>query len=189
MVALAQATQAGKIAGRISLVLSDVPDAPALARAAAMGIPAIHLQAGPGAHRLRGPFEQAYLDTLAAHEITVVCLAGFMRILEPSFLNEFPNRVLNVHPSLLPSFPGLDAIGQALRYGVRVTGATVHMVDASVDGGPVILQKAVALDPGDDRAAVESRVHTAEHEIFPEAVALLCAGKLERDGRVVRILP
>ena len=153
-----------------------------------MGIPALHLPAGPGPHRLRGSFQAAYLDTLRAHKISIVCLAGFMRILEPTFLNEFPNRVLNVHPSLLPSFPGLDAIGQALAYGVRVTGATVHFADAAVDAGPVILQLAVPLEAGESLVSVEERVHQAEHRIFPQALALLCAGRLERNGRTVRIL-
>ncbi len=117
-----------------------------------------------------------------------VVLAGFMRILSPQFVSRFPARILNVHPSLLPAFPGRDAIGQALRYGVRETGVTVHLVDETLDGGPIVLQEALRVSPQDDEATLSARIHALEHRLLPQAVELMARGRLAIDGRKVTIL-
>ena len=189
MAALADAAAAGKIPARVELVLSDVAGAPVLQRAAGRGLEARHLDPGASRHRLDGPAEAAYVRALRERAITLVCLAGFMRILGPAFLDAFPQAILNVHPSLLPAFPGLGAVRQALAYGVRVTGATVHFAAREVDAGPVVLQEAVAVLPGDTEESLTRRVHQAEHRIYPEAAALFCEGRLRLEGRWVRILP
>ncbi|MBI5836605.1 MAG: phosphoribosylglycinamide formyltransferase [Candidatus Eisenbacteria bacterium] len=188
MVALADAAAAGKIPGSIELVLSDVPGAPVLQRASERGIEARHLDPGRSRHRLDGEAEAAYIRELRGRGITLVCLAGFMRILHPAFLEAFSNSILNVHPSLLPAFPGLDAVGQALAFGARVTGATVHFVWPAVDAGPVVLQEAVPVREGDTHETLAARVHDVEHRIYPRAAALFCEGRLSVEGRHVRIL-
>jgi phosphoribosylglycinamide formyltransferase-1 len=188
MAALADAAASGRIPGRVEVVLSDVPDAPVLRRAAERGIEALHLFPGPSRHRLDGGAEPDFMRALQERGITLVCLAGFMRILGPAFLESFPDSILNVHPSLLPAFPGLDAVRQALEYGARVTGATVHFVRPRVDAGPIVLQEAVAVRADDSLESLAQRIHQAEHRIYPEAVALWCEGRLRVDGRQVRIL-
>ncbi len=117
-----------------------------------------------------------------------VVLGGFMRILSPQFVSRFPARILNVHPSLLPAFPGRDAIGQALRYGVRETGVTVHLVDETLDGGPIVLQEALRVSQQDDEATLSARIHALEHRLLPQAVELMARGRLAIDGRKVTIL-
>ena len=188
MVALAESARRGELGARIELVVSDVSESPALARARDLGLEARHVAPGPSRFGLDGAAEASCLGLLEDHGIQLVCLAGFMRILRPRFLNTYRGAVLNIHPSLLPAFPGLNAIGQALDYGVRVTGATVHFVTDEVDGGPVVLQKAVPILPDDDVETLEARIHEAEHEIFPRAAARFCAGLLCVEGRKVRIL-
>lgn len=189
MLALSKAISDGHIPASIELVLSDVPDAPALERAAARGHEALHIPAGPSTHRLSGEAEQLYIEALRSRAITLVCLAGFMRILKAGFLEAFPDRILNIHPSLLPAFPGLDAIGQALEHGVQVTGVTVHFVNGTVDGGPIVLQRAVEVEPADDHASLAEKIHAAEHDLFPRAVGLFCLNQLRLEGRRVRIVP
>jgi phosphoribosylglycinamide formyltransferase 1 len=188
MAALAESARRGELGARIELVVSDVFGSPALTRARELGLEARHVDPGPSRFGLDGPAEAACLELLEHHRIDLVCLAGFMRILRPRFLSAYRGAVLNIHPSLLPAFPGLNAIGQALEYGVRVTGATVHFVTAEVDAGPVILQRTVPVEPDDDLESLGVRIHEAEHEIYPRAAALFCAGRLCIEGRKVRIL-
>jgi phosphoribosylglycinamide formyltransferase 1 len=167
---------------------SDKPQAMALERAAAAGIEAAVF---PDAdYPDRAARDRAMGDWLEAREIDLVVLAGYMQLLSPGFVERFRGRVLNVHPALLPSFPGLDAIGQALAHGVRVTGVTVHLVDEGVDSGPIVLQRPVEVPASRDRAELEQRLHEVEHELLPEAIALFAAGQvgLDRDNpRLVHV--
>ena len=186
--ALLDAERRGELdPGEVGVVVSNRPDAAALARAARAGKPAIPLDHRP--FTSRESFEDALLEILANHRVEAVILAGFMRVLTPHFLARYPDRVLNIHPSLLPAFPGIDAQRQALAYGVKVTGCTVHLVEASVDGGPVILQAAVPVDDGDDVETLRARILEREHVLLPRAAQLLAAGRLERHGRRVIVLP
>jgi phosphoribosylglycinamide formyltransferase-1 len=186
--ALLDAEEHGALApATVACVVSNRPGVQALARAAAAGKPA-HV-VDHTAFAGRAPFEDALLGVLASHAVEAVVLAGFMRLLTPRFLDRFPDHILNIHPSLLPAFPGVDAQRQALEHGVKVTGATVHFVDASLDGGAIVAQAAVPVLDGDTRNALAARILEREHEILCWAVQLLAAGKLVRDGRKVRVLP
>lgn len=169
-------------AATIAVVISNQPDAPALARAAAAGVPA---EVIPHRGRSREAFETAVLDALGARHVEAVVLAGFMRLLTPHFLARFPLRVINTHPSLLPAFPGADAPAQAIAHAVKLSGVTIHFVDASLDGGPIIAQAAVAVEPGDDAAALHHRIQREEHRLLPEVVRRLAAGELSCQGRLV----
>ena len=139
-------------------------------------------------HPNRRSFEDALLIEMRAAEIEGVVLAGFMRILTEHFVSAFPLRILNTHPALCPAFPGVNAPRQALDYGVKVTGCTVHLVDAGVDTGPIVFQATVPLEDGDDEASLHERIRAHEHRLLPEATRLLAAGLLRVDGRRVRIL-
>jgi phosphoribosylglycinamide formyltransferase-1 len=167
---------------------SDKPDAMALERAAGAGI-----ETAPFALRDFEGREQrdvAIGDWLEGLGVDLIVLAGYMQLLSPGFVRRFANRIVNVHPALLPSFPGLDAIGQALDHGVRVTGVTVHFVDEGVDSGPIILQRPVPVPPDRDREALEDAIHTTEHELLPEAIRMIAAGRVRIDPdnpRLVRI--
>jgi phosphoribosylglycinamide formyltransferase-1 len=167
---------------------SDKPDARALERARAAGIETASFPAGEYADREAR--DTAIGDWLERCEVELVVLAGYMQLLSASFVRRFARRVINVHPALLPSFTGLDAIGQALDYGVRTTGVTVHFVDEGVDTGPVLLQRAVTIPASRDRAELEAAIHAVEHELLPEAVRMIAAGRVSFDGensRIVRI--
>jgi phosphoribosylglycinamide formyltransferase-1 len=137
----------------------------------------------------RCDFERALLATLAEHHIQIVALAGFMRLLSAVFLQNYPDRVINIHPSLLPAFPGMHAIKQALAYGVRISGCTVHLVDEGTDTGPVLLQAAVPVEPDDDEDRLAGRILAAEHRLFPAALRILAQGPLRREGRRVVTVP
>ena len=182
--ALHSAVERGELPARIGVVMSDVPDAPGIARAAALGLPTAVLPrsgfAGRDAH------EAAILAALAAHGVDWVCLAGFMRLLSPGFLRAYPQRVLNVHPSLLPAFPGLHPQRQALAHGVKVSGCTVHFVDDGVDSGPIVVQRAVPVLDGDDEAALAARILVEEHQAYPEGLRRLLAEPWSVAGRRVR---
>lgn len=181
--ALIAARDAGTLApAELAVVISNVPDAPALERADAAQIPKTVVD-----HRnlSREDFETKLLDVLAAHEVDAVVLAGFMRLLTSHFLGHFPSRVLNTHPSLLPAFPGVDAPAQAIAYGVKTSGVTIHFVDASLDGGPIIAQAAVAVDPTDDAASLHARIQLEEHRLLPACVRQLALGELACEGRIV----
>lgn len=185
--ALIDATEQGVINGRIVLVVSDQPGAYALSRAEKHGIPTRVLMRKE--YPSREEFEAVLVQAVRAAGADLVLLAGFMRILSASFLREFPERVMNIHPSLLPAFPGLDAQGQAWAYGVRVTGCTVHFVDEGMDTGPIILQAAVPVLNGDTRDDLAHRILEQEHRIYPEAVRLYQEGRLRVEGRKVVITP
>ena len=185
MTALVTAMREGRVPADPAVVVSNVPDAPGLALASGWGIPTAvvnHRSVTP-----REAHERAVIDILQEHGVDIVCLAGYMRRLSPLFVAAFPARVLNVHPALLPSFPGLDAQQAALDYGVKVTGCTVHLVDDELDHGPIVLQAEVPVLENDTEASLSARILEREHAIYPEALALLAAGRLRVDGRRVRM--
>jgi phosphoribosylglycinamide formyltransferase 1 len=175
--------------GRIVLALSDRPDAPVLEAASRLGVEALYIDPGPRRTVFSPEAELAWADALEERGTGLVCLAGLMRLLKGPLLERFPGRVMNIHPSLLPSFPGLEAQRQALEHGARVSGCTVHFVDAGVDSGPIILQACVEVLPGDTAGSLSARILEREHSIYPEAVRLFCEGRLSVEGRIVRILP
>ena len=175
------AIAARRLDATIGLVLSSRADAPGLQRARDAGIPALHLH--PRDYADRDDYDRALATLLIQHRIALVCLAGFMRLVGPKLLEAFPNRILNIHPSLLPCFPGLDAQRQAFEYGVRVTGATVHLVNAQLDGGPIVLQAAVPVLDDDTVETLAARVLAEEHRLYPAAVDLILGGDWSIDGR------
>jgi phosphoribosylglycinamide formyltransferase 1 len=181
MLALAEAVRGGRIPdAEIALVISNVPDAGGLAKAAELGIPTAVLD-----HRgkTREEHDRAMAERLRAAQVEVICLAGYMRLLSPWFTAEFRNRVLNIHPSLLPAFPGLHAQRQALEHGVKFTGCTVHLVDEHLDHGPIVKQAVVPVLPDDTEESLSARILVEEHRIYAEAVALVLSGKLRLEGR------
>jgi phosphoribosylglycinamide formyltransferase 1 len=176
--ALIDAVQGGRLEAPISVVISNKTGAGGLLRAEAAGIPTLVLD-----HRAfgsRDEYDAALANALREHGATIVCLAGFMRLVGPPLLNAFPNAILNVHPSLLPSFPGVEAQAQALAHGVRVSGATVHLVTGELDGGPIVLQAAVSVLDDDTPATLAERILVEEHRIYPEAVQMI----LDRGWRI-----
>ncbi|MGE3842193.1 MAG: phosphoribosylglycinamide formyltransferase [Vicinamibacterales bacterium] len=179
--ALIDAIRAGSLEAQIALVVSNRADAPGLQRAEAAGIDTIVLP--HKAYPTRESFDAALVDTLRAHRVDVVCLAGFMRLLGRTFVDAFPHAVLNIHPSLLPAFPGLDAQRQALEHGVRVTGVTVHLVTPELDAGPIILQATVPVRDDDTVQSLSARILVEEHRIYPEAVRLVLEGGWRVEGR------
>lgn len=179
--AIADAVDAGRIAdARIAVVISNLADAPGLEAARARGLTAIAIEAQG---RKRAEHDQEIVATLRAHQVELVCLAGYMRLLSPGFVQAFQGRILNIHPSLLPAFPGLDAQQQAFEYGVQVTGCTVHFVDEQLDHGAIIVQRAVPVLPGDDAHTVAERILEQEHQAYAEAIARVLSGKYEVVGR------
>ncbi|MFA4873965.1 MAG: phosphoribosylglycinamide formyltransferase [bacterium] len=176
----------GLIDAQVRVVVSDVAEAYALARARKSGIPAIAIERNNFSSRPE--FEEAIVDTLNERGVELVCLAGFMRIIGATLLEAFPDRIINVHPALLPSFPGLHAQKQALDYGVKVAGCTVHFVDSKTDHGPVIAQASVEVREDDTAETLAARILKEEHRIYPEAIQLYAAGRLKIEGGRVRIL-
>ena len=171
----------GRLDAQIAVVMSNRDDAAGLKRASAAGIETTCLS--PRGYADRDAYDRAVAVALEAREVNVVCLAGFMRLVGPPLLTAFPNRMLNIHPSLLPAFPGLDAQRQALDYGVRFSGATVHLVTSALDGGPIILQSAVPVREGDTVEGLSARILVEEHRIYPEAIQLLLDGDWSVQGR------
>ncbi len=184
--ALARAERRGALGGRIAALVCDRPDAPVLERARRLGIEALHLE--PGRYRTRLEDEAAYVGALRERGVEVVLLAGFMRILHADFLGAFPDRILNIHPSLLPAFPGLDAIRRAYEHGVRWTGCTVHLVNEGTDSGPILAQVAVEVLENDTFEDLAARIHQAEHRLYPETVARYLTEPFRIEGRRVRWL-
>jgi phosphoribosylglycinamide formyltransferase-1 len=183
LVALADAVQAGRIAdAEIALVISNVATAAGLAKAQERGIATIVLE-----HRgkTREEHDRAMAAELRKHEVDLICLAGYMRLLSPWFIREFPQRILNIHPSLLPAFTGLDAQKQAFEYGVKASGCTVHFVDEELDHGAIIRQAVVPVLPNDDEHTLAARILVEEHKIYAEAVAQVLRGKFRIEGRRV----
>ena len=178
--ALLAAAREDRLGGEVSVVLSNVADAPALDKARAAGVPAVVCD-----HRghAREEHDRAMLGVLRDHGVDLVCLAGYMRLLSAPFLSALPHRVVNIHPSLLPAFPGMDAQRQAWEHGVKVSGATVHLVEEALDAGPIVMQEAVAVRPDDTPDTLAARILEAEHRIYPRAVRLLLGGRWHVEGR------
>jgi len=189
MQAIQDAIMAGRLPARIVCVISDVPDAFILERARRAGIPAFYVDPAPFKTKLDGEAEQRVLAYLREHGAEAVLLAGFMRMVKQGLLRAYPHRVLNIHPALLPAFPGLEAWRQAIEYGVKVSGCTVHFVDEGMDTGPIIAQQAVPVHDDDTPETLHARIQEAEHVLYPEAVRWLAEGRLIVEGRRVRILP
>ena len=187
LASIIEAIERGEIRAEIAVVIADKADAYALERAREKGIPAVAVVYRDYAER--ADFERALLTELHTHGVTLVVLAGFMRILSPVFVHAYTGRILNIHPALLPSFPGAHAHRDVLAYGVKVSGCTVHFVDEGMDSGPIILQASVPVQEGDTEEALAARVLAQEHRIFPEAIKLYVEGRLRTDGRKVHILP
>ena len=183
--AIARAVASGAIPCALAVLISDRAEAPALSLARAHGIESLAIEARE--HPGREAHDKAILGALEERGVGLVCLAGYLRLLSPGFVRHFAGRLLNVHPSLLPAFPGLHAQRQALEYGVRVTGATVHFVDEGTDTGPIVLQAAVAVRGDDTEASLTARILAEEHRIYPEAIHLYAEGRIRLDGRRVHI--
>ncbi len=170
----------------VALVVSDREEAHALERARARGVEAVFVD--PTSHADRLDFDRAVLELLRERRIDVVALAGFMRIVGPELVGAFEGRLLNVHPALLPAFPGTTSVADALAWGVKMTGVTVHLVDDEVDHGPIVFQEALPVLPEDDWDSLEARVHEVEHRLLPSAVRALVEGRIKVDGRRVRVV-
>ena len=184
-VAIVEAISAGKIPAQIAIVLSDVAEAGILEHAQQRKLPAQFIAPGKFRTKLDEEAERAYVAALQAAQVDLIVLAGFMRVLKGDFLRAFEGRIVNVHPSLLPSFPGLEAWKQALDQGVKVTGCTVHFVDAGVDSGAIIGQQTVPVLDDDTAATLHARIHAAEHELYPKCVAAIARGEIQVQGRRV----
>ncbi|MBI5818125.1 MAG: phosphoribosylglycinamide formyltransferase [Verrucomicrobia bacterium] len=169
----------------IVVIVSDVENAKILDRARQAGIEAAYIPPGKFRTKLEPEVEQRYVAALRQHNVELVCLAGFMRVLKDEFLRAFPGRVINIHPALLPAFPGLHSWKQALDHGAKVAGCTVHFVDAGVDSGPIIVQAAVPVLDSDTAQTLHARIQVEEHRIYPEAVRLIAEGRLRIEGRRV----
>ena len=180
------AVESGQIPASIGVVLTDKPEAKALERAEKAGIP--HAFIDRRAYETRRDFEEQLVSKLRQHDVSLVILAGFMRILSPYFVQQYPGRILNVHPALLPAFPGAHAHRDVLAYGVKVSGCTIHFVDEGTDSGPIILQAAVPVLPEDTEETLAERVLDEEHRLYPRAIALCVKGQLRVEGRHVHIL-
>lgn len=186
-VAIVRASRAAGANFAVRLAISDRGNAAGLKKAARLGIPTHHVDSKSFPDK--AAYETRLCELLESERIDLVCLAGYMRLAGPVLLGRFPGRIMNIHPALLPSFPGLDAQAQAQRYGVKVSGCTVHFVDAGTDSGPIIAQKAVALRPGDDLETLSRRILRQEHRLYPQAISLFFAGRLQIAGRTVIIQP
>lgn len=179
--AIIDAIATGRLRATVAIVISNVADAGGLDRARAAGIDTLVMPHGES--RTRADYDGRLVNALREQAVDLVCLAGFMRLLGPTFVDAFPNRILNIHPSLLPAFPGLDAQRQAFEHGVTVSGATVHFVDAGLDAGPIVLQAAVPVLPDDTADTLAARILEAEHRIYPEAIQRVLDGGWALDGR------
>jgi len=185
LAALLAACADGRIPAPMAIVISNVAEAPGLEHARRAGVRCEVVDHQASASREEHDRKVAAL--LREESVSLVCLAGYMRLLSPWFIREFAGRILNIHPSLLPAFPGLHAQRQALRHGAKVSGCTVHLVDEGLDSGPIVLQTAVPVEEGDDEEALSERILRAEHQTYPEAVRLFCTGRISVDGRTVHI--
>ncbi len=179
--AILKAVKSGEIAAGVTLVISDRADAPALEIAKDGGVQALYID--PQGYTSRESYDQVLINSLKANDTDLIVLAGFMRLLSPLFVQTFPLQILNIHPSLLPAFPGTDGIEQAFNYGVKVTGCTVHFVDEGLDSGPVVLQEAVPIIQRETVETLQQRIQAVEHRIYPTAIDLFCRDKLKVEGR------
>jgi phosphoribosylglycinamide formyltransferase-1 len=185
MQSIVDAIAAGTLDARVVCVLSDVAGAGILARAERQGIPCQYIDPAPFKTKLEGVAEQRAIDVLRAFGADTVVLAGFMRVVKPALLKAFPLRVLNIHPALLPAFPGLAAWRQALAYGAKVTGCTVHFVDEGIDSGPILVQRCVPVLDDDTAESLQARIQVEEHQAYPEALRRVASGRLSIEGRRV----
>jgi len=183
--AIAANVAPGKLRAEIAVVISNVESAPGLARAKERGLNAVCI---PSKGKAREAFDAELVTALSASDVGLVVLAGFMRIFSPVMLEAFPNLILNIHPSLLPSFPGRDVQQQALDHGVKFSGCTVHIVNDTLDGGPIVLQVAVPVLDSDNADTLAARILIQEHRLFSEAIDLVLSGRCELDGRKVKVL-
>ena len=179
--AIIDAIAAGALDARVAAVVSNRPDAPGLERARRAGIETMYLS--HRAYPSREDYDRAVVNELRARQVRLVCLAGFMRLLSPVFVQAFPNAILNIHPSLLPAFPGLEAQRQAWAHGVKVSGATVHLVDCDLDAGPIVLQRTVPVLDTDTPETLAARILVEEHTLYPEAIGIVLSGGWRVDGR------
>ena len=183
--AISDQVAAGRIPAGIAAVISNRPEARGLEAARGRGLNAVCI---PSRGLDREVYDRMLLDELRRHKVDLVCLAGFMRLLSAGLIRAFPNRILNIHPSLLPAFPGLDAQQQALEHGVKVTGCTVHFVDEYLDAGPIILQRVVPVEDNDTVDTLSARILIEEHRAYPEAIRIVLSGRYTVDGRRVRLI-
>ena len=179
--AIIDAVAGGRLDASIAVVVSNKPNAGGLERASAAGIETAVLE--HTAYDSREAYDLTLVETLGRHQVDLVCLAGFMRLLSPVLIDAFPNRILNVHPSLLPAFPGMHGQTQALEYGTKVAGATVHIVTPELDAGPIVLQATVPVEDDDTPESLSARILEQEHRIYPEAIGLVLAGGWRIEGR------
>jgi phosphoribosylglycinamide formyltransferase-1 len=182
--AIADSVAAGRLVAEIAIVISNRAEARGLEIARERGLPALLI---PSKGVPREEYDQLLVAELESRRVDLVCLAGFMRLLTPGFCQAFPRRILNIHPSLLPAFPGLDAQKQALDYGVKISGCTVHFVDEQLDSGPIVLQAAVPVVDGDTAESLAARILVEEHRIYSQAIAMVLAGRYWMDGRRVAL--
>lgn len=185
--AIIDAISADRLDAKIGLVISDNPEAHALQRIAGWDIPAVVIERKK--YSSRQEFEERLVAEFDIHHVDLILLAGFMRILSSHFISQFPGKIMNIHPALLPAFPGLNAHKQALDYGAKVSGCTVHFVDEGMDSGPIILQEAVPILDNDTVETLSERILHVEHLLYPRAVNLFCQQRLVVDGRRIKILP
>jgi phosphoribosylglycinamide formyltransferase-1 len=183
--AILDACGQGRIEARVAAVICNVEEAKALGRARASNVPAIVLP--HTGYARREEYDARLVEELRAHDVSLVCLAGFMRIITPVMLRAFPDRILNIHPALLPAFPGMHAVRQALAAGVRVSGCTVHVVDEGTDTGPIIVQAAVPVLDGDTEETLAARILVQEHRAYPRAISLFASGRATVAGRKVAV--
>ena len=183
--AILNAIRAGRLRARVGVVISDRRDAKALERARHSGVDAHFVN--PHQYPTRGQYERSLMRLIDARGVKLICLAGFMQVLSPVFVRHYPHRIVNIHPALLPAFPGAHALRDALAWGVKVTGVTVHFVDDQVDHGPIFLQEAVAIAPRDTEAILLKRIHRIEHRLYPEAIRLVLEGRVKVTGRTVMV--
>ncbi|MGH7249014.1 MAG: phosphoribosylglycinamide formyltransferase [Pseudomonadota bacterium] len=181
--AIARNIAAGRLNAEIGVVISNRPEARGLALARELGLNAVSL---PSKGLDREVYDRAVVQELRKNQVDLVCLAGFMRLLSGYFIREFPERILNIHPSLLPAFPGLDAQYQALEYGVKLSGCTVHFVDENLDSGPVVLQAAVPVIDADTVESLSARILAEEHRLYTEAIRIVLDGRYKIEGRRVK---
>ncbi|MBI2682844.1 MAG: phosphoribosylglycinamide formyltransferase [Acidobacteriales bacterium] len=184
--AIADAISAGRLRAEIAIVISNLAGSPGIAAARDRGLNA---QVIPARARSREEHDAEIIAALQSAKVDLVCLAGYLRLLSPSFIRAYSQRILNIHPSLLPAFPGLHAQKQALEYGAKIAGCTVHFVDEKLDHGPIILQRALPVLPGDTEESLAARILEQEHIAYPEAIALVVEGRTRIEGRTVRITP
>ena len=182
--AIADSVQAGRLPAEIAVVISNRADAPGLESAKRRGLKAVLI---PSKGRIREEHDRDVIAALREAQVDLICLAGYMRLLSPEFVRAFPNRILNIHPSLLPDFPGLEAQKQAIAHGAKVSGCTVHFVDEHLDHGPIILQRTVPVLEGDDEHSLATRILEQEHIAYTEALRRLIAGEVEIEGRKIVI--